>query len=113
MTTNPPIQPFKNEAAFQSWLMRTAKVFRWMAYHTHRSDRSEPGFPDTVLVRGERLIFAELKMPKGAVSEAQKKWLDALRGAYAWRPGLGGGHPIPEVYLWRPADRDRIIEILK
>lgn len=60
-----------------------------MAYHTHDSRRSEPGFPDLVLVKGTRLIFAELKADTGRVSPAQQRWLDALGAtsrAVVWRP---------------------------
>lgn len=36
------------------------------------------GYPDLTMVRGRRLIFAEMKAAKGRVSEAQDSWLDAL-----------------------------------
>lgn len=48
------------------------------------------GFPDLVLVRPGRVIYAELKAHAGTVSPDQQVWLDRLRG--------GGA----EVYLWRP-----------
>jgi hypothetical protein len=61
----------------------------WLAYHTHRSEHSEAGFPDWVFVR-ERVVYAELKAMRGIVSPAQQAWHDALRAAGA------------EAYIWRP-----------
>lgn len=66
-----------------------------LGYHTHRSDRSEPGFPDLTILHAAsgRLAFAELKTDKGRVTPAQRTWLDGL----ARTAGV-------LVYLWRPAD---------
>lgn len=50
------------------------------------------GWPDLVLVRGPRLIFAELKSATGKLSPAQEEWKDTLE-----RAGQ-------TVYVWRPAD---------
>lgn len=71
-----------------------AKLRGWMLYHTYRSDRSEAGFPDLVLVhpRTGDLLFAELKSEKGRISQTQRAWLDALRASR-----------VP-VYVWRPVD---------
>lgn len=97
----------QSEAAFQQALTNMATAFGWRWYHTHRSDRSPPGFPDLVLVRGPRLIFAELKAEKGVVSGAQQEWLDALAMVAAEiacaidQPGLKVGL---EVHVWRPDD---------
>lgn len=55
-----------------------AKRLDWLVYHTHDSRRSEPGFPDLVLVRDGRVIFAELKTQRGRVSPAQDVWLERL-----------------------------------
>ena len=59
------------------------------------------GFPDLVLVRAPRVIFAELKSAKGKLSGDQEAWLLALAGT-----------PI-ESYVWRPAQIDEVERILK
>ena len=59
------------------------------------------GWPDLVLVRPPRIIFAELKNDRGEVRPAQLEWLDVLRLL-----------PYAEVYLWRPSDWDAVVETL-
>ena len=81
-----------SEKRLQGAIQQAARLTGWMYYHTHRSDRSPPGFPDCVLVRGNRLIFAELKSAKGRLTPPQKGWLEALKATGA------------EVYVWRPSD---------
>lgn len=64
----------------------------WLVYHTYDSRRSNSGFPDIVAVRGDRLIYRELKSQKGRLEPNQIKWRDALLAAgQDWR-------------LWRPFD---------
>lgn len=89
------------EAEFESTIYQLAKLYGWKRYHTHRSDRSESGFPDDCLVRGKRIIFAELKKEKGRLSANQYDWLVALEAT-----GL------VEVALWRPSMLDEIVAIL-
>lgn len=86
------------EAQFMTAVRQLAGLRGYLTYHTHRSDRSEPGFPDLVLVHpgSGHLVFAELKAAKGRVSAAQHVWIDALRragqNAYIWYPAdLSGG----------------------
>ena len=60
------------------------------------------GFPDLVLVRGDRLIFAELKRETGKLGPGQQEWLEAvevIRGV--------------EAYLWRPSDLQDVHRILR
>lgn len=52
------------------------------------------GFPDLVLARPPRLVFAELKSETGRVHVEQQRWLNLLEGCTQ-----------VETYLWRPADR--------
>ena len=44
-----------------------ARTLGWRVYHTYDSRRSQPGFPDLVLVR-ERILFLELKSETGKLS---------------------------------------------
>lgn len=79
------------EKEFQSNVVELASRLRWRSYHTLDSTGSAAGFPDVVLVRGTRLVMAELKRDNGRISSAQQAWLDDLErvrsvGAYLWRP---------------------------
>jgi hypothetical protein len=76
------------EKQLQAQVMQLAKLYGWRAYHTFLSIRSEPGFPDCVLVR-DRVLYRELKTNSGKLTPAQKQWLDALlwagQDASVWR----------------------------
>ena len=91
-----------SEKHFLLQVRELARLENWLSYHTYRSTKSEPGFPDLVLVRPPRVIFAELKTEKGRVTPAQRLWLDVL----------GRSNEV-ETYLWRPSDWDRIVKTLK
>lgn len=89
-----------SEKDFRHQVIDLCKLLGWKHYFTWTSIHSPKGFPDLVLAR-ERIIFAELKTEKGKVTPNQQEWLDALKQANQ------------EVYLWRPSDFDKIVEILK
>jgi hypothetical protein len=80
------------EAELQAVVKDAARLFQWLTYHTHDSRRSDPGFPDLVLCRPSRVIFAELKSAKGRLTVDQTHWLQVLE-----KSGQ-------EVHIWRPAD---------
>lgn len=69
----------------------------WEVYHTRRSRGSDPGFPDEVFVRGDRMLLVELKTQKGRMSPDQKRWREKLER-------IAAIHPAVEYYLWRPSD---------
>jgi VRR-NUC domain len=92
----------QSERDFMAMVLDMAELFNWRAYHTRDSRGSAAGFPDLVLVRGERLIFAELKTARGKVSDAQTAWLNALASV----PGI-------EVHVWRPGDHSEIEHVLR
>ena len=99
-----------NEAALQAWITELAGWRRWRTYHTHDSRHSPAGFPDLVLVRGARLVFAELKTAKANPTPDQWAWLDALEGVGDAVRSRGTGSV--ETYLWRPGDMGDIERIL-
>ena len=69
------------EKEFQASVLKAAKQFGWLPYHTLFSRGSAAGFPDLILVRGAVMICLELKSDsKSAVeSVAQKEWIHALK----------------------------------
>lgn len=84
--------PAPTERAFQATVVAAARLCGWAVYHAWLSARSAPGFPDLVLARPPRLVFAELKGERGRLTPAQAAWgelLAACPGAeyYVWRPG--------------------------
>ena len=101
-----------HERDFQRAVVELARITGWRVHHTRpaltRRGRwltpiqGDTGFPDLVLCRPPRVIFAELKRTGGKPTPAQRGWLDALRQC----AGV-------EVYLWTPADWSAIVETLQ
>ena len=89
------------EERFLARVRSLAKANGWLCYHTHRSDRSEAGFPDLCMTNGARLLFAELKSTTGKLTAAQAVWLDLLRHTEHC-----------EVFCWRPTDWPAIVTTL-
>jgi len=89
-----------SERDWQNQVRELALLHGWLIYHTHDSRRSDPGFPDLVLVR-ERVVYAELKREKGKLTAEQKAWRYSLNGAGA------------ETYVWRPSDWNIVMATLK
>lgn len=88
--TMPPM----SEKNLQSAVEKLARFSGWLVYHTHDSRRSQPGFPDLVMVSGKRgmVLYRELKSATGKLRPEQVTWLDELTAA-----GEDAG-------VWRPAD---------
>ena len=80
----------ETEAQFMASVVRYAELMGWRCYHPHDSRRSRAGFPDLVMVRRPRVIFAELKSERGKLSRDQFDWLGALdqcgQEVYVWKP---------------------------
>lgn len=85
------------EAEFQSQIVEVCKLHRVEAFHVNLSIRSEPGWPDLVLVGPNGILYRELKTKTGTVSPSQHYWLGILGDAGAdvgvWRPDQWP-HPI-------------------
>jgi hypothetical protein len=90
------------ERDLTGYVRDVAKALGWRRYHTWLSRNSPSGFPDEVLVRPPRLIFAELKSDRGKLSPDQQAWLEDLREV-----------PCLEVHVWTPAQMDEIAEVLR
>jgi len=99
----------ESEREFQREVIKMAESLGWYFNHAlpgkGRNKHltlfiGKRGFPDLVLCRPPRLIFAELKSETGKLSTDQQEWLEALRACGA------------EVYVWRPSELERITGIL-
>jgi hypothetical protein len=90
------------ERDLTTYVRDLATLLGWRRYHTWLSKHSPAGFPDEVLVRRGRLVFAELKSEKAKLKPEQQAWLNDLRLV----PGI-------EVYIWRPSDMQAIAELLR
>lgn len=90
----------ESEKGFLAAVVRLARLCGWLVYHTHDSRRSQAGFPDLVLCKPPRVIYAELKSERGRVRPEQQQWLERLRACGA------------DARLWRPSDWKEIQEVL-
>lgn len=99
----------KGEDAFGEWVIDEAHHAGWLAHHVRGSwsrgrfqtaVSGDKGFPDFVLARNGRIIFAELKTEHGKLSPEQGAWMQELGD-------------LALVMVWRPSMRDRILEILE
>jgi len=98
------VLPPESEESFQRRVLEFARLMGWsLRYHTFDSRKSAPGFPDLVLVRAPRVVFAECKTdyaPKELVG-AQRLWMHELLRC----PGI-------EYYIFRPRNWQEIERIL-
>jgi hypothetical protein len=78
-----------------------ARAHGYLTYHTHNSQRSEPGFPDLVLTNGARVLMYELKDNRSKLTVEQDRWLALL--AYSGKVECG---------VWRPRDWPHIVATL-
>ncbi len=77
-----------------------AQLHGWLDWHHLRSKGTRPGWPDLVLLRPPRLIFAELKVPPNKLSPSQEVCTGMLRDSGQ------------EVYVWTPDQWSEIERIL-
>lgn len=103
------------EAAFQARVIDYAHRVGWRIAHFPRTNpegrwrtavaADAKGYPDLTMVRGSRLIFAELKSERGSLRPDQRGWIEQLCHASAMRYGF-------EVYVWKPRDWHEIERLL-
>lgn len=106
----PAMTPAMSEKDWQSRVVDLARLLGYLVAHFRPAQTAhgwrtamtgDQGFPDLVLVRPPRVIFVELKV-SARVQPKQATWLDQL-----------GASPGVEVYLWRPADWDTVLDVLR
>lgn len=98
------------EADLVSAIIEAARLLGWLVHHDRPGRTAhgwrtavsgDVGFPDLVLVRGNRLVVAECKSAVGRPTLRQQDWLAAFAAVGA------------ETYLWRPADwPDAVLAVL-
>ncbi len=100
-----------DETSFQSVVVEVARLSGWKVAHFRAARTAKgwrtpvtadgAGWPDLVLVRPPRIIFAELKSETGELRPRQTEWLDVLRLL-----------PQAETFVWRPGDWAALVETL-
>jgi hypothetical protein len=91
-------EPKLTHKKFQASVESLARTTGWLVYSTWNSKHSPAGFPDEVMVRPPRLIFAELKIPPDRVSAAQMAWLETLAKL-----------DCAEIFVWTPDEFENIV----
>jgi hypothetical protein len=98
------------ESEWQKQVLKSAHTLGWQSMHIVRTVKHQAfgakgsmgtGWPDLVLVKGGRIIFAELKTQKGITTPEQKQVLALLFEI----PGA-------ECHIWRPSDFGLVLDML-
>ena len=96
------------EAEWQKQVLKSAHTLGWQSMHIGRTGKHQAvgakgtlgtGWPDLVLVKGGRIIFAELKGPDGVTTPEQKQVLSLLSN-------------VGECHIWRPSDFGLVLDTL-
>jgi len=90
------------EREWQAQVLHLARLYRWRVHHCRPALRASgrystpiqghPGFPDLVLAKAGRVIYAELKTDatSSKLTDEQAAWRDVLLAAgvewFCWRP---------------------------
>jgi hypothetical protein len=97
-----------NETEWQKQVLKSAHSLGWHSMHIGRTGKHQAvgakgtlgtGWPDLVLVKGGRIIFAELKANGGVLTEQQRNVLITLGN-------------VGEIHVWRPSDMGLMIDTL-
>lgn len=90
-----------------------------LIFHDKDSRMNEPGFPDLIMLhRSGRMVVIELKREGEEPRPEQWNWLrrfaemrDLIHGPFERDPVLDD-HPVVQVYVIRPKDRDWLFQEL-
>ncbi len=100
--TAAPVDEDAEEREFQAAVVKEAKANGWKVFHVHNSRKSERGWPDLAMARGNRLLLWELKTKWGELRADQATWGEVLSA-------IGGN---VEYAVLRPADWPAIVTTL-
>ena len=113
--TLPSAAATMSEAELSDCVVQTARLFGWRiclvrparTAHGWRTPFGADGvgWPNITAVRGDQLLFAELKAEKGKVTPEQQAWLDVLANVgttAVWRPAQWASGEIEAVLRSRP-----------
>lgn len=95
------LRNIQGEREFLEQIIELAHLLQWRVAHFRPArtatgwrtpcQADAAGWPDLVLVKGNRLLFRELKTSTGKLTAAQRDWLAALEAAgqdaKVYRPG--------------------------
>ena len=99
------------ESQFQAQVVTLAESLGWEWMHVGRTGKYNAngakgtlgtGWPDLTLVRGNRILFVELKAEKKKTTPAQDRVMLILDQLWAG----------DAVHIWRPSDWNLILEVL-
>jgi hypothetical protein len=100
-----------SEQEFTDQVLQLAGLYRWRTFHVRPGRTANgwrtpvqgdgKGFPDLLLLRGGRIVVAELKVGTRQTTVEQDDWLAAWEATGA------------EVFVWRPCNWNQIVEVLK
>lgn len=111
----PEPMPKQSERDFQRQVLQLAGLLGWTWFHDAatnaprvcwsckapaRGPRNASGLPDLLLVREDRILWAELKAQDGTTTPEQRAWIEELRAAGQ------------TVFIWRPSDWPTIERVL-
>lgn len=91
----------QTEAAFQATVTEMAERLGWISVHFPNAIINPSGWPDLTLIKGRRVIFAELKTERGKLGPKQQERIEELKFIGA------------EVYVWRPSMLDEVEATLR
>ena len=99
------------ERDFLRWVIDVARALGWTVHHVPApmqwvgkergfvGAKDAAGLADLILIRDNRLIFAEIKGTGGKLSAKQIEFLDHV---------CGMGNPFVLVRVWKPGDEEKV-----
>ncbi len=80
------------EKQLREGIRELCRIYGWKFHFTWLAIHSPKGFPDLVLRKPPRIVFAELKREKGKLTPSQIEWIEDLKASGQ------------EIYIWYPHD---------